>query len=150
MSTTIAAVVPALVSSSIGGRQHQSSRKTVFRKIKYATQPRPSQRKGNRWGESLKVIRIPSFHPQVTDWAGLGCEESPGGVEWLDVGSDSISMQVRTGARRDYSFYVPCTASPLKIELLQVAYFLVAIGSKHASCRFSARGYLVRSRTKSC
>lgn len=32
---------------------------------------------------------------QVTDWAGLGCEQRLGDVKWLDVGGDSISIQVR-------------------------------------------------------
>eukprot|EP00904_Undaria_pinnatifida_P002267 jgi/Undpi1/12040/HiC_scaffold_4.g01739.m1 len=31
---------------------------------------------------------------QVTDWTGLGCEQRLGHVKWLDVGGDSISIQV--------------------------------------------------------
>lgn len=54
-----------------------------------------SSRSSTRFVDGFMHATTACDYLQVTDWAGLGCEQRLGDVKWLDVGGDSISIQVR-------------------------------------------------------
>ena len=64
---------------------------------------------------------------QVTDWAGLGCEQRLGEVRWLDIGGDSISIQVREERW-------------LPVETLLATGAMILGGYPHCHCRDQSTG----------